>query len=81
MMPRCSAERPGPNYLVAELGPKKVEMRFAHRERIFKLDRMRLRGLSGAKHEVLLTATVQNLRSAKLLCRPPPAPVAGFAQS
>jgi transposase len=58
----------------------KVEMRFAHMKRIFKLDRLRLRGLSGAKDEVLLTATVQNLRRlAKLLFRPPPAPVAGFA--
>src|SRR5215467_11023562 len=56
---------------------KKVEMRFAHMKRIFKLDRLRLRGLSGAKDEVLLTATVQNLRRlAKLLFRPPAATVA-----
>ena len=56
---------------------KKVEMRFAHMKRIFKLDRLRLRGLSGAKDEVLLTATAQNLRRlVKFLCRPPPlAPV------
>src|ERR1700735_2938076 len=39
---------------------KKVEMRFAHMKRIFKLDRLRLRGLSGAKDEGLLTATAQN---------------------
>jgi transposase len=52
---------------------KKVEMRFAHRKRILKLDRLRLRGLSGARDEVLLTATAQNLRRlAKLLCRTPP---------
>jgi transposase len=52
---------------------KKVEMRFAHMKRILKLDRLRLRGLSGAKDEVLLTATAQNLRRlAKLLCRSPP---------
>jgi transposase len=52
---------------------KKVEMRFAHMKRIFKLDRLRLRGLSGAKDEVLLTAIAQNLRRlVKLLCRPPP---------
>jgi transposase len=52
---------------------KKVEIRFAHMKRILKLDRLRLRGLSGAKDEVLLTATAQNLRRlAKLLCRPPP---------
>ena len=55
---------------------KKVEMCFAHMKRIFRLDRLRLRGLSGAKDEVLLTATAQNLRRlVKFLCRPPPAPV------
>ena len=48
-------------------------MRFAHMKRIFKLDRLRLRGLSGARDEVLLTATAQNLRRlVKFLCRPPP---------
>jgi transposase len=56
---------------------KKVEMRFAHMKRILRLDRLRLRGLSGARDEVLLTATAQNLRRfAKLLCRAPPALVA-----
>jgi hypothetical protein len=52
---------------------KKVEVRFAHMKRILKLDRLRLRGLSGARDEVLLTATAQNLRRlAKLICRGPP---------
>jgi transposase len=52
---------------------KKVEMRFAHMKRILRLDRLRLRGLSSVKDEVLLTATAQNLRRlAKLLGRPPP---------
>lgn len=52
---------------------KKVEMRFAQMKRILKLDRLRLRGLSGARDEVLLTATAQNLRRlAKLLCHAPP---------
>ena len=52
---------------------KKIEMRFAHMKRIFRLDRLRLRGLSGVKDEVLLTATAQNLRRlVKLLCRAPP---------
>ena len=56
---------------------KKVEMRFAHMKRILKLDRLRLRGLTGVKDEVLLTATAQNLRRlAKLLCRPTPTPAA-----
>jgi len=49
---------------------KKIEMRFAHMKRILRLDRLRLRGLSVARDEVLLTATAQNLRRlAKLLCR------------
>jgi Transposase DDE domain len=52
---------------------KKVEMRFAHMKRILRLDRLRLRGLSGVRDEVLLTATAQNLRwLAKLLYRTPP---------
>jgi transposase len=52
---------------------KKVEMRFAHMKRILRLDRLRLRGLSGVKDEVLLTAAAQNLRRlAKLICRGPP---------
>jgi hypothetical protein len=41
---------------------KKVEMLFAHLKRILKLDRLRLRGLSGAPDEFLLAATAQNLR-------------------
>ena len=54
---------------------KKVEMAFAHMKRIFKLDRLRLRGLSGARDEVLLTATAQNLRKlARYVSRPPPIP-------
>jgi transposase len=52
---------------------KKIEMRFAHMKRILKLDRLRLRGLSGAKDEVLLTAMAQNLRRlAKFLSHAPP---------
>jgi transposase len=52
---------------------KKVEMRFAHMKRVLRLDRLRLRGLSGARDEVLLTATAQNLRRlVKLLGRAPP---------
>ena len=36
---------------------KKGEMAFAHMRRIFKLDRFRLHGLTGARDEILLTAT------------------------
>lgn len=56
---------------------KKVEMLFAHMKRILKLDRLRLRGMSGAKDEFLLTATAQNLRRmAKWLGTDPPAQLA-----
>jgi hypothetical protein len=41
---------------------KKVEMLFAHLKRILKLDRLRLRGLKGARDEFLMAAAVQNLR-------------------
>jgi hypothetical protein len=54
---------------------KKVEMLFAHLKRILKLDRLRLRGMNGARDEFLLAATAQNLRRmARLLSRPPPTP-------
>ena len=57
---------------------KKVEMAFAHMKNIFRLDRLRLRGLSGARDEVLLTATAQNLRKlARYVNRPPPIPATG----
>jgi len=57
---------------------KKVEMLFAHLKRILKLDRLRLRGPSGAHDEFTLAAAAQNLRKmAKLVTRPPPmAPLA-----
>jgi len=59
-------------FQVSRREPKKVEVRFAHMKGIHKLDRLRLRGLSGVKDEVLLTATAQNLRGlAKLIWRPP----------
>ena len=52
---------------------KKVEMLCAHLKRILKLERLRLRGLSGANDEFILAATAQNLRRmAKLLSQLPP---------
>lgn len=52
---------------------KIVEMAFAHMKQIFKLDRFRLRGLNGARDEVLLTETAQHLRKlARYVCRSPP---------
>jgi len=54
---------------------KKVEMLFAHLKRILKLDRLRLRGPTGARDEFLLAATAQNLRKlAKLIPIPSPNP-------
>ena len=57
---------------------KKVEMLFAHMKKILKVDRLRLRGLSGARDEFLLTATAQNLRRmAQWLGTGPPGALAG----
>jgi transposase len=57
---------------------KKVEILFAHLKRILKLDRLRLRGLSGASDEFTLAAAVQNLRRlAKLTPKVPLAPGIG----
>jgi len=54
--------RKTPAYRKTRRQRKKVEMLFAHMKRILKVDRLRLRGLSGAQDEFLLTATAQNLR-------------------
>jgi len=57
---------------------KKVEVLFAHLKRVLRLDRLRLRGRSGARDEFLLAATAQNLRRmAKWLI--PKAPNANLA--
>ena len=57
---------------------KKVEMLFAHLKRILRLDRLRLRGLSGAADEFTLAATVQNLRRlAKFVAQSAPTPGEG----
>jgi hypothetical protein len=51
---------------------KKVEIVFAHMKRIIGLRRFRLRGMTGARDELLLAATALNLRKlAKLIWRPP----------
>ena len=51
-----------PEFIRSMRERKKVEMLFAHLKRILKLDRLRLRGLTGAQDEFLLAATAQNLR-------------------
>jgi hypothetical protein len=42
---------------------KKVEMRFAHLKTHHRFERMRLRGISGARDEFHLAAIVQNLKT------------------
>jgi hypothetical protein len=51
-----------PQYQQSRCERKKVEMLFAHLKRILTLDRLRLRGPTGAHDEFLLAATAQNLR-------------------
>jgi transposase len=51
---------------------KKVEMRFAHLKTHHRFERMRLRGLSGARDEFHLAAIVQNLKTLAIRNRPPP---------
>ncbi len=55
---------------------KKIERLFGEAKHILSMVRLRLRGLTGATDEFLLTATVQNLkRLANHSTRPPPRPV------
>jgi transposase len=62
-----------PEYRQSRCERKKVEMLFAHLKRILKLDRFRLRGLTGVNDESILAATAQNLRRlAKLCAQAPP---------
>jgi transposase len=51
---------------------KKVEMRFAHLKTHHRFERMRLRGLSGARDEFHLAAIAQNLKTLAIrIWRPP----------
>jgi predicted nucleic acid-binding protein len=64
------------DYAASRRQRKKVEMLFAHLERVLRLDRLRLRGPLGARDEFHLAAAAQNLRKlAKLIPLPTPAPV------
>ena len=51
---------------------KKVEMRFAHLKAQHGFERMRLRGLTGARDEFHLAAIVQNLKTMALRLLGPP---------
>ncbi len=54
---------------------KKIESLFGEAKHILSMVRLRLRGLTGARDEFLLTATVQNLkRLVDRTARPPPQP-------
>ena len=56
---------------------KKIETLFGDVKRNLGLTRLRLRGLTGARDEFLLTATVQNLkRLINCVAIPPPIPAA-----
>ena len=55
---------------------KKIETLFGEAKHILSMVRLRLRGLTGARDEFLLTATVQNLkRLVNHTARPPPQPM------
>lgn len=58
---------------------KRVEMRFAHLKTHHRFERMRLRGLTGARDEFHLAAVVQNLKTLAnhIWQAPPNEPVAG----
>jgi hypothetical protein len=53
---------------------KRVEMRFAHLKTHHGFERMRLRGLSGARDEFHLAAIAQNLKTLALRTLRPPNP-------
>jgi len=60
---------------------KRIEMRFAHLKTHHRFERMRLRGLTGARDEFHLAAIVQNLKTLAnhSWCPPPTEPFAGLA--
>src|SRR5712691_5638398 len=61
-----------PEYEKSRDERKKVEMKFAHVKSLHGFERLRLRGLSGARDECHLAAIVQNLKTlAQYIWRPP----------
>jgi Transposase DDE domain len=66
-----------PEFATSRDERKKVEMRFAHLKTHHRFERLRLRGLSGARDEFHLAAIVQNLKTlACQLWQPPPGTLA-----
>ncbi len=71
---RARSLRGTPEFEQSSNERKKVEMRFAHLKVHHRFERMRLRGLSGARDEFHLAAIVQNLKTlANRIWRPPQA--------
>ena len=63
-------------YRISRVARKKIETLFGEAKQTLSLVRLRLRGLSGARDEFLLTAAVQNLkRLAVHATRPLPQPM------
>jgi len=63
-------------YAASSVDRKKIEGLFGEAKHVLSVVRLRLRGLTGARDEFLLTATVQNLkRLANHATRPPPGPM------
>ena len=66
-----------PEYEKSRDERKKVEMKFAHVKSHHGFERLRLRGISGARDECHLVAIAQNLKTlVKYIWRPPDATVA-----
>ena len=61
--PLCRTSRGTTGFEQSSNQRKKIEMRFAHLKTHHRFERMRLRGLSGARDEFHLAATVQNLKT------------------
>lgn len=62
-------------YRVSQAERKRIETLFGEAKSLLSMVRLRLRGLTGARDEFLLTATVQNLmRLANRTAIPPPVP-------
>ena len=63
-------------FLISRDQRKRVEMRFAHLKTHHGFERMRLRGLCGARDEFHLAAIVQNLKTMALRLLGPPSDLA-----
>ena len=62
-------------YGVSSIERRRIETLFGEAKHILSMVRLRLRGLTGAREEFLLTATIQNLkRLAQHSTIPPPQP-------